>query len=141
LSRLALLNQLHERVILTVHPAMSGKPRLTLWLRSNDYLLLRRRFTGLTHGKFSYVIAALCSDRRRAFAVNVADVYRAAVKRSGARRREAGLRCEEIVRKRTPVCCRASPECSTAYNRLDTPTGSSSIRTGESSFGQLRHPR
>jgi hypothetical protein len=36
---LALLSQLHERVILTVHRAMSSKPRLTLWPRSNDYLL------------------------------------------------------------------------------------------------------
>ena len=94
-------------------------------------------------GKLSYVIAtALIGLATNAFAVNVADVYQAAVENDpvlGAAKQEYAARGEVVPQTRAGLLPSINLNASTAYNRTEYPNGEF-IDTDPSSptFGQLR---
>ena len=94
-------------------------------------------------GKFSYVIAAaLIGLATNAFAVNVADVYQAAVENDpvlGAAKQDYEAREEIVPQTRAGLLPSINVNASTAYNRLEYPNGQFiDTNPASPSFGQLR---
>ena len=94
-------------------------------------------------GKFSYVIAAaLFGLATNAYAVNVADVYQAAVENDpvlGAAKQDYAAREEIVPQTRAGLLPSINLNASTAYNRLEYPNGQFiDTNPASPSFGQLR---
>lgn len=94
-------------------------------------------------GKHSYVIAAaLVGYAANAFAVNVSDVYQAAVENDpvlGAAKQEYAARGEVVPQTRAGLLPSINLNGSTAYNRTEYPNGQFiDTDPASPSFGQLR---